>query len=61
MAENELSAWLKIVDELRPQQVMIYTIDRDTPEKTLRKATHQELENIKNKISELGVNVQVSE
>lgn len=61
MAENELSAWLKIVDELRPQTVMIYTIDRDTPEKTLRKATHQELENIKNKISELGVNVQVSE
>ena len=61
MEDAELSAWLKVVDLLRPKTVMIYTIARDTPEQNLRKATHNELETIKNKILELGVNVQVSE
>jgi len=61
MEDAELSAWLKVVGELRPKTVMIYTIARDTPEQNLRKATHNELETIKNKILELGVNVQVSE
>ncbi|MCQ2976285.1 MAG: radical SAM protein [Bacteroidales bacterium] len=61
MTDKELSAWLKIVETLRPKQVMIYTIARDTPEKDLRKASHDELENIKIKIEKLGINVQVSE
>lgn len=38
--------WLQVVKSLHPQQVMIYTIDRETPDQLLEKATHQELDRI---------------
>lgn len=60
MDDNELSAWLNVVQMLKPQLVMIYTIARDTPESGLIKATPQQLDNIKLKIEKLGVKVQVS-
>jgi wyosine [tRNA(Phe)-imidazoG37] synthetase (radical SAM superfamily) len=59
--DNEVNAWLKIVEELRPETVMIYTIDRDTPEKNLEKATHEDLEKIRQKVEKLGIKITVSE
>ena len=38
--------WLEAVKEIKPQQVMIYTIDRETPNHDLQKATHEELDRI---------------
>jgi len=38
--------WIKTVKEIAPRQVMIYTIDRETPDHDLRKATHEELDRI---------------
>ena len=38
--------WLEIVKEIAPQQVMIYTIDRETPSPLLEKASHEELNRI---------------
>jgi wyosine [tRNA(Phe)-imidazoG37] synthetase (radical SAM superfamily) len=38
--------WLNAVKEIKPQQVMIYTIDRETPDHDLKKATHQKLDKI---------------
>ena len=38
--------WLKAVKEIGPRQVMIYTIDRETPDQSLQKATHEELDRI---------------
>ena len=35
--EQEVAAWLKLVEEIRPRQVMVYSLDRDTPCKTLQK------------------------
>lgn len=35
--EREVSAWLELVKEIGPRQVMIYTIDRDTPDPDLEK------------------------
>lgn len=35
--EREVAAWLKLVEEIRPRQVMVYSLDRDTPCKTLQK------------------------
>ena len=32
--------------EIAPRQVMIYTIDRETPDHDLQKATHEELDRI---------------
>ena len=36
-APEPLEAWRNIVRELRPRQVMVYTIDRETPDKSLGK------------------------
>ena len=38
--------WLKAVKGIRPQRVMIYTIDRETPDPLLQKATPEELDRI---------------
>ena len=39
---------------------MIYTIDRATPEQNLRKATHEELDAISQKVKAAGFDVSVS-
>ena len=36
--------WIEIVKQIAPRQVMIYTIDRETPNQSLQKATHEELD-----------------
>ena len=38
--------WLEAVKEIAPRQVMIYTIDRETPDLSLKKASHEELDRI---------------
>lgn len=38
--------WIKAVKDIAPRQVMIYTIDRETPDQGLQKATHEELDRI---------------
>lgn len=58
--ESELSAWLELVKEIKPSQVMIYTIDRDTPATGLEKVKLGELQQIAERIKEMGFNVQVS-
>lgn len=58
--ETELSAWIKLVAEIKPSQVMIYTIDRDTPAEGLEKVKLSDLQQIASRISELGFKVQVS-
>ena len=35
--EEEVAAWLKVVEELKPKQVMVYSLDRDTPCQTITK------------------------
>lgn len=57
---EELQRWLEIVDELRPLDVMIYTIARETPVNTLKKVPLGDLNAIAAKVQELGITVQVS-
>lgn len=52
--------WLEAVREINPLQVMIYTIDRETPDHDLQKATHEELDRIAGLIKEAGIAVSVS-
>ena len=52
--------WLEIVEEIAPRQVMIYTIDRETPAPHLLKATHEELDRIGDLVREAGIPVSVS-
>lgn len=58
--EEELSEWFKLVQEIRPSQVMIYTIDRDTPASGLEKVKLEELNRIADRVREIGFEVQVS-
>ncbi|MBQ2507572.1 MAG: radical SAM protein [Bacteroidaceae bacterium] len=52
--------WLEVVKDINPQQVMIYTIDRETPDQRLLKATHEELDRIASLIKKEGLSVSVS-
>ena len=58
--EEEVSAWLKIVEELRPEKAMIYTIDRDTPAENLHKASLENLRAIAEKVRALGIECSIS-
>lgn len=58
--ETEVSAWLKLIEEIKPLQVMIYTIDRDTPAAGLEKVNIEELKQIASRVESLGIKVQVS-
>lgn len=52
--------WLEAVKEIAPRQVMIYTIDRETPDHDLQKATHEELDRIAALVEEAGIPISVS-
>lgn len=58
--EAEISAWLKLLVEIKPSQIMIYTIDRDTPAAGLQKVKLEELQQIASRVTEIGFKVQVS-
>ncbi len=47
--------WLRVVKEIAPSMVMIYTIDRETPDQDLRKATPEELDHIVALIEKEGI------
>lgn len=47
--------WLETVKEIAPRQVMIYTIDRETPDHDLQKATHEELDRIVTLLEKEGI------
>ena len=53
--EEEVSAWLRLVAEIRPQQVMVSSLDRDTPCPTLEKVTKEELQAIATRVEALGI------
>ena len=52
--------WLEQVREIAPRQVMIYTIDRETPAHGLQKATHEELDRIGELVRRAGIPCSVS-
>ena len=58
--EEEVAAWLKIVEELSPRQVMVYSLDRDTPCKTLEKVEREQLQAIAQRVEELGIHCSVA-
>ncbi|WP_270612070.1 radical SAM protein [Bacteroides intestinalis] len=59
-SDKYILPWLEVVKEIKPRQVMIYTIDRETPDHDLCKATHEELDRIAALIKEAGISVSVS-
>lgn len=59
-APQELTSWYKAVEELQPKQVMIYVIDRKTPEEHLEKISREEMEAIAAPLIAKGFNVSIS-
>ena len=57
---DELAAWYKAVDRLHPKQIMIYVIDRKTPEENLSKISREEMERIAAPLIKKGFEVSIS-
>lgn len=52
--------WLDAIERIHPSEVMIYTIERETPISTLRKASHEALDRIALEVEARGFRCQVS-
>ena len=52
--------WIAAVKEIAPREVMIYTIDRETPVNSLQKATHEELDRIVGMLATEGIKATAS-
>lgn len=59
-SETFVGPWLEAMCSIRPRQVMIYTIDRETPSPGLRKASREQLDGIADRLRALGIDVSVS-
>jgi wyosine [tRNA(Phe)-imidazoG37] synthetase (radical SAM superfamily) len=57
--EEELTLWLKHIQEINPKLVMLYPIDRQTPYKTLEKVPEAEFQALAAKVEELGIKAEV--
>ncbi|MBR2428920.1 MAG: radical SAM protein [Alistipes sp.] len=53
--DEEVSAWLELVKEIAPKQVMVYSLDRDTPCQTIYKVEKDELREIAARVEALGI------
>ena len=53
--EEYVAQWLEAVEQIAPQMVMIYTIDRETPAQGLQKATHEQLDTIRDRVIATGI------
>ena len=58
-APEQLEGWMDIVRELKPREVMVYTIDRETPDKSLGKYTVDEMKALVAPLLAEGFNIQV--
>ncbi len=58
--DAEIDALIEAYKEINPQEVMIYSIDRKTPEENLQKVSAEELQKIGDKIKAAGIKVQVN-
>ena len=52
--------WIEAVKAIAPREVMIYTIDRETPQEGLLKATHEELDRIVSMLDKEGIKASAS-
>ena len=52
---EEISAWLKLINKIRPAEVMLYSIERETPAAGVEKVARKELELIARQVQALGI------
>ena len=54
-----LEGWMSIVRQLKPRQVMVYTIDRPTPAQGLERFTPEEMKRLVQPLIDEGFNLQI--
>ena len=59
VADGALEQWLDIVRKLRPKSVMVYTIDRETPDKSLGKYTVEQMATFVKPLIDEGFDIQI--
>jgi hypothetical protein len=57
---DEVTIWIEALKQINPRKVMIYTIDRETPIKSLQKVPASELEDIAERVRNEGIAATVS-
>lgn len=58
--EEEVKAWLALIEKIAPRSVMVYSLDRDTPCQTIEKVEKQELERIAERVRALNIECSVA-
>jgi len=59
--EEEVSAWIDLIQEIQPESVMIYAIDRETAVQGVSKISLKELQDIAKRVkTETGIHVSVA-
>ena len=53
--DRYVAPWLEAVKAIGPSQVMIYTIDRETPDQQLEKASREQLDAIRDRVVAAGI------
>lgn len=59
-SEEYVVPWINAVESIRPQSVMVYTIDRETPEHGLWKASREALDAIRDMVLAKGIDCTAS-
>ena len=58
--DEDVDLWIEALKKIRPEKVMIYTISRETPVKTLQKVPVETMEKIAQKVRNVGFPVTIS-
>lgn len=58
-SQEALEGWMNIVREVRPREIMVYTIDRETPDKSLGKYTVEEMTAFVQPLLDEGFKIQI--
>lgn len=58
--DAEIDALIEAYQRIKPREVMLYSLDRSTPEENLVKVKHDELERIADRMRRAGITVAVS-
>lgn len=56
---NEVNSWAGLLDEINPSEVVLYSIDRPTPEEELEKVSMEELMSIAQQLGDRSFNVRI--
>lgn len=58
-SEEEIQLWLEHLKKIKPRLVMIYPIDRKTPAKNLEKVSSEKLQQIAERVHQLGLKTEI--